>query len=131
MQDITVFEHQAMCPLCGQIMIISTTTPNPSQKELGAEAAAVCACPAATVARGMKATEKAIQRVLGEESVKIGFDYGLEAGTIDAVRAVCKMILLDNIDGVVLREPQGDVIRLIKNGNAVKIRRSSKKQVEM
>ena len=130
-RELTVFEHQATCPYCGQAMFVTLTVPNPTEEELTAEAAEKCSCPGATQERGMKATEKAIQRVLGEDSVKIGFDYALDETSIVVIRTICGHILADQIDSVTLREPQGDVVRLIKNGNAVKIRRSCKKQAEM
>lgn len=131
MGELTVYEHQATCPYCGQMMFVTLTTPSPTEEELTAEALEKCGCPGASKERGMRATEKAIQRVLGEESVNIGFDYAMDEVTLTVIRIVCGHILADQIDNVTLREPHGDVIRLVKNGNAVKIRRSCKKQAEM
>lgn len=81
--------------------------------------------------RGMRETEQSIETLLGEDSVNLGFDYALSETGIEAIRGICKNILLGQIDNVTLKDKYGDVIKLVKNGNSVKIRRSCKKQVEM
>ena len=50
---------------------------------------------------------------------------------IKAVRDICMMILCRQINTVTLYVPGGDVLKLVRNGNAVKIRRTCKKQLEM
>ena len=126
------FEHQGECPFCHAQIILTMTNPRPTTAELSEEAAAVCTCPGAKLDRGMKATENGIAKVLGEESMKAGFAYAANEETTEAVRNVCQMMLLDFIlGGVTFGIPGGDTLRLVKNGNAIKIRRSSKRQLEI
>lgn len=80
----------------------------------------------------MKATEASIQGTLGEESMNCGMRYVAPENTIATVRMICQALLTDAIGGAVkLVIPGGDALRMVKNGNAVKIRRSTSKQVEL
>lgn len=127
-----VYEHQAECPFCHAQLFLTMTNPKPSDAELTEEAIAFCTCPEARLNRGMKATEHSITKVLGEESMNAGFTYAASEETTDAVRNVCQMMLMDFIlGGVTFGIPGDDTLRLVKNGNVIKIRRSSKRQLEI
>ena len=127
-----IFEHQGECPFCHAQIFLTMTNPTPTTTEVAEEAAAVCTCPEARLNRGMKATENSITKVLGEESMNAGFTYAATEETTDSVRAICQLMLMDFIlGGVTFGIPGGDTLRLVKNGNAIKIRRSSKRQLEI
>ena len=59
------FEIQAACPYCGQMMFVDSPEPEPAQEIISEPAADKCDCDEALAARGMKATEVAIEGVLG------------------------------------------------------------------
>lgn len=127
-----IFEHQGECPFCHAQMFIQSTKADITAAELSEEAADLCTCPEARLNRGMKATENGIAKALGEESINAGFAYAANEGTTEAVRGICQLMLLDYIlGGVTFGIPGGDTLRLVKNGNAIKIRRSSKRQLEI
>lgn len=125
-----IFEKQATCPFCGQELFVVTTSAKVSDEELVQLASEQCQCDAAIMNRGMTSTEEAIQGVLGEESMN-RFEHALPEKTINTIRMICKDILDRRINTVTLKEPNGDVIKLVRNGNAVKIRRTAKRQMEM
>lgn len=124
------FEHQAACPFCGQMIFVSTANAQETQEKLQLEAMEKCDCAEAIMRRGMTATEAAIQGVLGEGGCE-RFDNIIPEGTIEAIRTICKSILNEQINAVTLTAPTGDVIKLVKNGHSVKIRRTAKQQMEM
>lgn len=127
-----IFEHQGECPFCHAQMFIQSTKADMTAAELSEEAADLCTCPEARLHRGVIATEHAIQKTLGEQSLEAGFSYAAGEETTEAVRGICQLMLLDYIlGGVTFGIPGGDTLRLVKNGNAIKIRRSSKRQLEI
>lgn len=125
-----LFEHQAACPYCGQMRIISTAQENETPEALSKLAAAKCDCPEAEFQRGVRNTEIAISEVLGEGGLR-RFDSVIPDDTISVIRTISRSILREEIGCVTLTVPCGDVIKLVRNGNAVKIRRTSKRQIEM
>lgn len=127
-----IFEHQGECPFCHAQLILTMTTPDPSSEEITEEAAEVCTCTGAREWRGMRYTEKAITNVLGEESGNNGFDYIVPTDVLEPIREICRAMINDRIiGGVTFKIPGGDAVRMVKNGGAVKIRRTAKKQIEM
>lgn len=119
-------------PVLSRDAFLSLPQPQLSEEEISEEAAEWCTCDGARLRRGMRATEDALQKTLCDESIKSGFDYAVNDDTLNDVREVCRMLILDRITGTVtLFIPGGDNIRLVKNGNAVKIRRTSKRQMEL
>lgn len=127
-----IFEHYGECPFCKQQVLITSTKPQLTDTELAEEAIEMCSCDDARLDRGMKATETSIQGTLGEESMNCGMRYVAPENTIATVRMICQALLTDAIRGAVkLVIPGGDALRMVKNGNAVKIRRSTSKQVEL
>lgn len=126
-----LLEREAACPHCGQMVFVLTSNPNTPEAVLTEMAEDKCSCPEAVMARGMRETEQSIEKLLGEDAMNLGFDYVLGEDRIEAVREVCRHILLGRINNVTLKDQFGDIIKLVKNGNSVKIRRSCKKQVEM
>ena len=125
-----IFEHQAVCPFCGQMVFVSTAREQEPPERLSQEAAEKCDCTEAILHRGMIATEAALQGVLGEGG-RGRFDSIIAEDTIEAIRSICKSILREKIDTVTMVVPAGDTIKLVKNGGAVKIRRTAKRQMEM
>lgn len=126
-----IFEHQGICPHCGQVTFVTSSIANPDDALLMELAEENCDCSAARLARGMKNTETRIQGMIGASSTDRGFDYSFPTETIEDVRAICKMILREEVDKVTFTEKNGDTIRLVRDGNAVKVKRSTKLQMEL
>lgn len=124
------FEIQTACPYCGQMMFVNTYKAEITPEELSELAAEKCDCDEAVVVQGMKATEDAIVGVLAE-GASDWFGQEIPQQVIDVVRNICMEILRRRINTVTLTVPGGDVLKLVRNGNAVKIRRTCKKQLEM
>lgn len=123
-----LIERQAVCPFCGKQRFVNVE-PEVDDATLSDIAKSLCDCAEAREERGMKLTEEAIVALLGEESKNKGFDYEIDEDTISCVRSICEAILGGLLDKVSLVEPNGDTIKLVRNGNAVKIQRTCKKQV--
>jgi len=121
-------EKQAVCPFCGKQRFVNVDS-DVAEENLAIIAAELCDCDKAKEQRGMKLTEDAITALLGDESKSKGFDYEVDEDTIHEIRGICKAILTGLMDKVSLVEPNGDTIKLVRNGNAVKIQRTCKKQV--
>ena len=121
-------EKRGACSFCGRQKFINVD-PDVPDEEINTLVTQTCDCPSAVSARGMKLTEDAIKALLGEESVKKGFDYEVDEDTVIQIREICRAILRNMMDKVTLVEPNGDTIKLVKNGNAVKIQRTCKKQI--
>lgn len=123
-------EKRGACQYCGKQKFINVD-PEVTDEQITALVTQTCDCDAAVAARGMKITEDAIKSLLGTESMKRGFDYEVDSDTIVQIKAICVNILNGLMDKVTLVEPNGDIIKLVKNGHAVKIQRTCKKQVAM
>ena len=121
-------EKQAVCPYCGKQRFVNVPVET-TEEELTKLAADACDCEQASVTRGLVQTNRAIEMLLGEESKTKGFDYEVAEATSFDIREICIGILHGNLNRVTLVEPNGDVIKLAKNGNAVKIQRTSKRQL--
>ena len=121
-------EKQAVCPYCGKQRFVNVEN-NVSEDELNQMAGETCDCATAKMARGMKQTDAAIDALLGPESCEKGFDYEVDEDTVRYIRMICKIILEGCMDRITLFEPNGDQIKLTRNGNAVKVQRTSKKQI--
>lgn len=91
----------------------------------------ICNCKAATAERAKKNIETRIQSILGDGAIKRGFHYKLDDETIECIRTICTGIVQQNFDKVTLYDRYGDVIKLVRDGNAVKVRRISKCQMEL
>ena len=126
-----VAEHLAICPHCGQEIFVVSGILEPDEELLSEMAEEMCRCKGATNARSKRDTEKRIQSILGEGAMKRGFNYSLPEETIEGIRRICEEIISDNFDKVTLTDRGGDVIKLVRDGNAVKIKRSTKRQLEM
>ena len=127
-----IYEHQAECPYCGQQIIVTSTKPVLEKEELFEEAIENCTCEEARLDRDMRATEASIQGTIGEGCMDRGMPYVASEQTQASIRKICEMILLDEIGGdVKLVIPGGDSLRMKKNGNAVKIKRSTSRQLEI
>lgn len=124
------FEHQAPCPHCGQVIIISTDRAEETEEILAQQAVLRCKCPEAGIQRGMRETDYAIREMLGDGGLKY-FDKTIPDDEIEAVRKICEMILRENIENATLVLSCGDVIKLAPKGGVVKIRRTSKRQMEL
>lgn len=88
-----------------------------------------CDCDLAKASRGMKMTSEAIESLLGKGAIKRGFDYEIDEDAVSAIMQICAYIQGGLIDKVSLVEPNGDNIKLVRNGYAVKVQRTSKKQI--
>jgi len=120
-------EKQATCRYCGTQKFLNVDT-SVTDEELDTMASNTCDCEGARAARGIKNTFDAIMSLLGPESTKRGFDYEVDEDTIFRIKEICLHILDGLMDKVSLVEPNGDTIKLVRNGNAVKIQRICKKQ---
>ena len=60
-----------------------------------------------------------------------GYDYKLLDDTVDAITRLCKDMLKQSFDKVQLEEPNGDVIKMVVDGNRVKITRIQKRQMTL
>lgn len=123
-------EKRGACQYCGKQKFINVD-PEVTDEQITVLVTQTCDCDAAVAARGMKITEDAIKSLLGAESMKRGFDYEVDSDTIVQIKAICVNILNGLMDKVTLVEPNGDTIKLVRNGHAVKIQRTCKKQVAM
>jgi hypothetical protein len=123
-------EKLGTCQYCGKQKFINVD-PEVTDEQITVLVTQTCDCDAAVAARGMKITEDAIKSLLGTESMKRGFDYEVDSDTIVQIKAICVNILNGLMDKVTLVEPNGDTIKLVRNGHAVKIQRTCKKQVAM
>ena len=123
-------EKQAVCPYCGKQRFVNVEN-SVSEEELNQMAGETCDCDAAKRARGMKQTDVALDALLGPESCEKGFDYEVDEDTVRELRRLCQAILSGLMDRVTLTEPNGDTIKLVRNGCAVKVERICKKQVAM
>ena len=126
-----IIEHLATCPHCNQEMFVVCGEAEPGEELLRELAADVCKCPGAVQERGMRSTENRIQAIMGDGATKRGFDYAFPEETLESLRGICGGILRQEYDKVTLTEKGGDVVRLIRDGNAVKVRRSTKRQMEL
>lgn len=123
-------EKQASCKFCGKQKFLNVV-PEMSQSEVDELATQTCDCDLAKARRGLKITEEAIQALLGAASIEKGFDYEVDEDTISAIRKVCECVLNGLMDKVSLEEPNGDTIKLVRNGYTVKVQRTCKKQITM
>lgn len=123
-------EKQAVCPYCGKQRFVNVEN-SVSEDELNQMAGETCDCAAAKMARGMKQTDAALDALLGPKSREKGFDYEVDKDTVRELRRLCQAILGGLMDKVTLTEPNGDTIKLVRNGCAVKVERICKKQVAM
>lgn len=121
-------EKRGACKFCGKQKFINVD-PDVPEDEITVLVTQTCDCDAAVTARGMKMTVESIKSLLGAESVKRGFDYEVDEDTVSAIKDICCRILDGLMDKVTLVEPNGDTIKLVRNGHAVKIQRTCKKQV--
>ena len=121
-------EKRGACKFCGKQKFINVDSDIP-EDEITVLVTQTCDCDAAVAARGMKLTEDAIKSLLGKDSMKRGFDYEVDEDTVLQIKAICVNILNGLMDKVTLVEPNGDTIKLVRNGHAVKIQRTCKKQV--
>ena len=125
-------EVRVTCPFCGQQRFEEMEEYAATEPEaLKERAIQLCTCEKAIVHRGMQRTEHAIHSLLGEGSQDRGYDYELHEDTVAAISEICRNMLMKNYDKVQLEEPNGDVIKLITDGNAVKVTRISKRQITM
>lgn len=125
-----LIEKPAVCAYCGAQKFVNVE-PNVPDDELNLMATQTCDCDGAIAARGMKITNDAIVSLLGADSLKRGFDHEVDSDTVSCIRELCLRVLDGLMDKITLTEPKGDVIKLVKNGNAVKVQRTSKKQIAM
>lgn len=125
-------ETRITCPFCGQQRFeeMEEAVAN-DPAVLKERAIQSCTCERATVHRGMQRTEHAISSLLGEGAKERGYDYELHEDTVAAITDICRNMLMSNYDKVQLEEPNGDLIKLITDGNAVKVTRISKRQITM
>lgn len=126
-----LIEYQAICPHCGQMIFVATSIKDPNEEMLAELAEEQCNCPDARLARGMRNCETRLRSLLGEDSIEKGFEHAISQDTIEGIRQICKMILKEEIDKVSFAERNGDTIRLIRDGNSVKVKRSTKLQMEL
>ena len=125
-----LIEKPAVCAYCGSQRFVNVK-PDVPEEELNLLATQTCDCDGAIAARGMKITEDAVSSLLGVQSLKRGFDHEVDSDTVYRIVELCRHILDGLMDKITLTEPKGDVIKLVKNGNAVKVQRTSKKQIAM
>lgn len=121
-------EMRAACKYCGKQKFLNVEAET-TEEEVVALVTQTCDCPSAVSARGMKITDEAINALLGPESASKGFDYEIDCDTVCEIKVICRDILRGLMDKVSLVEPNGDTIKLVRNGNAVKVQRTCKKQV--
>lgn len=126
-----VTEYLAYCRHCGQEMMVLSGVQDPDDELLADMAEEMCDCRGATSARSRKDTESRIQSILGDGAIKRGFNYALPEEVIEYVLMICDGIELQHFDKVTFTEKNGDVIKLVRDGEAVKVRRSTKRQMEL
>ena len=59
------------------------------------------------------------------------YDYELLDDTVGAITRLCEDMLKQSFDKVQLEEPNGDVIKMVVDGNRVKITRIQKRQMTL
>ena len=124
-------EYRAACPYCGQVIMLELSlTEDADEASLVNKAGKICKCLEATIQRGMRATEPAIQEMIGEGGQKY-FNNVVKNETVETVRGFCESILRGYMNNVTLKIPCGDVIKMALNGNGVRIKRIEKRQMEM
>lgn len=79
----------------------------------------------------MERTSQSIDQLLGKGAKQRGYDYELHDDTIRAVVRICEDMLQKCFDKVQFEEPNGDVIKLVVDGNRVKITRTQKRQMTL
>ena len=125
-------DYPVTCPYCGAQKIVNVEEilidDVAYMKKL---AVAECNCEQASLRRGMERTSQSIDQLLGEGAKQRGYDYELHEDTIRAVVRVCEDMLQKCFDKVQFEEPNGDVIKLIVDGNRVKVTRTQKRQMTL
>ena len=120
------------CPYCGAQRIESIDVQMASDTAyLTSLAVNGCNCEQAALKRGMDRTRASIDQLLGDGSKQRGYDYELCDDTLAAITEVCESMLKQCFDKVTLEEPNGDQIKLIVDGNRVKITRTQKRQMSL
>lgn len=123
---------QVACPACGAQRFIEV---NPLIAEdviqLRKLALEGCNCEDASLHRGMERTKQSIEQLLGEGAKERGYDYELLDDTVNAITRLCTDMLKQSFDKVQLEEPNGDVIKMVVDGNRVKITRIQKRQMTL
>lgn len=79
----------------------------------------------------MERTKQSIEQLLGEGAKERGYDYELLDDTVNAITRLCEDMLKQSFDKVQLEEPNGDVIKMVVDGNRVKITRIQKRQMTL
>ena len=123
---------QVSCPACGAQRFVDVDALIAEDAvQMHRLAFEGCNCEAASRHRGMESTKHSISSLLGEGAKDRGYDYELHDDTINAIVRLCEDMLKQNFDKVQLEEPNGDVIKLIVDGNRVKITRIQKRQMTL
>ena len=125
-------DHPVTCLYCGAQKIVSVeecfTEDAAYMKKL---AVSECNCEQASLRRGMERTSQSIDQLLGEGAKQRGYDYELHDDTIRAVVRICGDMLQKCFDKVQFKEPNGDVVKLVVDGNRVKVTRTQKRQMTL
>lgn len=122
---------EGCCRFCGQMKLVSVDSDDVQQEKIDEEATLQCECDDAVKYRGKRATERGVKQLLGENAVENGFRYALPDDSIQLIRRICGHMLDGMLDCVSFTDEQGDKIRLKVDGNAVKIKRSYKREAEV
>lgn len=125
-------EAKVTCPACGAQRFVEVESAIAEDavhmRRLAFEG---CNCEAASLNRGMERTKQSIAQLLGNGAKERGYDYELHEDTVAAIIRLCEDMLRKNYDKVQLEEPNGDVIKLVVDGNRVKITRIQKRQMTL
>lgn len=123
---------QVACPACGAQRFIEVDEWNVDDHVLRRRLALEgCNCEGASLKRGMDRTVQSIEQLLGDGAKERGYDYEVHEDTVKVIIGLCENMLKKNLDKVQLEEPNGDVIKLIVDGNRVKITRTQKRQMTL
>ena len=123
---------QVSCPACGAQRFVEVdpliAEDAVHMRRLAFEG---CNCEQAGLHRGMERTKQSIDQLLGSGAKSRGYDYELCDDTINAITRLCKDMLKSNFDKVQLEEPNGDMVKLVVDGNRVKVTRIQKRQMTL
>ena len=123
---------QVSCPACGAQRFVEVD-PLIAEDAIQMRRLAFegCNCEAAALHRGMERTKQSIEQLLGKGAKERGYDYELLDDTVNAITRLCEDMLKQNFDKVQLEEPNGDMIKMVVDGNRVKITRIQKRQMTL
>ena len=123
-------EYMAECPYCGQMVALNGLDGMYDEEQKEA-AGRKCTCTEANRQRRIRESNERIAIVCGAASIDNGFEYPLSDAAIDTLKRIALDIIDGHLDRATLKVMGGDEVRLTDAIAFVKVKRTSKKQMEM